>query len=98
MKVGYKYDTGKKWIDGSIIYKKLLSIGALPNNTTKNVPHTETISLTKYARVSALSITNGTTTYTGAATATINNTNVIIATTTDLSLYTGYVEIEFCAG
>lgn len=27
------------WVDGSIIYKKTVDIGALPNNTIKLVPH-----------------------------------------------------------
>lgn len=41
-KEGYsetEMDTGIKWIDGSTIYKKTLSIGALPNSSAKNVPH-----------------------------------------------------------
>lgn len=32
-------NTGAKWIDGSAIYKKTVSIGALPNATTKDVAH-----------------------------------------------------------
>lgn len=32
-------DTGKKWIDGSTVYRKTIVIGALPNATTKDVPH-----------------------------------------------------------
>lgn len=32
-------NTGYAWIDGSPIYKKTISIGALPNNTTKSVAH-----------------------------------------------------------
>ena len=31
--------TGGKWIDGKPIYRKTISCGALPNNTTKNVAH-----------------------------------------------------------
>lgn len=31
--------TSTKWVDGSIIYKKTVDIGALPNNTVKLVPH-----------------------------------------------------------
>lgn len=31
--------TSAKWVDGSIIYKKTVDIGALPNNTAKLVPH-----------------------------------------------------------
>lgn len=32
-------DTGTRWIDGSIIYKKTINFGALPNNTQKDVAH-----------------------------------------------------------
>ena len=32
-------DTGFKWIDGKTIYKKTVSTGALPNNSTKTVSH-----------------------------------------------------------
>lgn len=41
-KEGYsetEIDTGTKWIDGSTIYKKTISIGALPNSASKNVSH-----------------------------------------------------------
>ena len=31
--------TSTKWVDGSVIYKKTVNIGALPNNTIKSVPH-----------------------------------------------------------
>ena len=31
--------TDEKWIDGKPIYRKTISCGALPNNTTKNVAH-----------------------------------------------------------
>lgn len=31
--------TGQRWIDDSLIYRKVISLGALPNNTTKNVAH-----------------------------------------------------------
>ncbi|MCI7633894.1 MAG: tail fiber protein [Mollicutes bacterium] len=32
-------NTGKKWIDGKPIYRKVISCGALPNSTTKIVNH-----------------------------------------------------------
>jgi hypothetical protein len=32
-------NTGKKWIDGKPIYRKIVDIGALPNATTKTVAH-----------------------------------------------------------
>jgi len=86
-------DTGFTWIDGKHIYKKTIDLGALPNNTTKNVAHGIT-SLDKILK------------WTGAATSTIgqtillpspanatftvnvNNTNVVIITTSDRTSYT----------
>lgn len=32
-------DTGKIWIDGKKIYRKVINCGALPNNEEKNIPH-----------------------------------------------------------
>lgn len=100
MVVGRKYDTGKKWTDGSIIYKKLVSIGALPNATTKSTAHSADVDVTKYARVSAFIARNGTQFINiPAVTITAINitaTNVVIISTTDLSAYTAWVEIEFC--
>lgn len=32
-------DTGQKWIDGKVIYRKTVSFGTLPNNTSKSVAH-----------------------------------------------------------
>lgn len=32
-------NTGIKWIDGKVIYKKTIDFGALPNNSLKTVPH-----------------------------------------------------------
>ena len=34
-----EYFTGKYWFDGRKIYGKMFDFGALPNNTTKSVPH-----------------------------------------------------------
>jgi hypothetical protein len=31
--------TNKTWIDGKVIYRKVITTGALPNNTTKNTAH-----------------------------------------------------------
>ena len=32
-------DTGLKWIDGKKVYRKTISVGAMPNATIKNVDH-----------------------------------------------------------
>ena len=31
--------TGREWIDGKSIFRRVIEFGALPNATTKNVPH-----------------------------------------------------------
>lgn len=104
IQVGGKIDTGKKWIDANgaphVIYRKTLSVGALPNATSKNVAHGEAVSLTKYHKVEGLFANNGTTVKTensSGITVDMNATNVVITTATDLSLYVGgVVTIEFC--
>jgi hypothetical protein len=103
-----KVDTGKKFVmpDGTVhpIYRKTLALdgttSSLPNNTTKNVAHGESIALNKYAKVTELRADNATTIKTlesVGVTAEINATNIVVATTSDLSLYLrGLVTIEFC--
>ena len=34
-----EHKTGRKWTDGRDIYEKTIEIGALPNNSTKNIEH-----------------------------------------------------------
>ena len=46
-------DTGKIWIDGKNIYRKVIDCGALPNNTVKNVP----IDITNLNKIIDLTIT-----------------------------------------
>jgi hypothetical protein len=106
---GGKIDTGKKWIDPAtglphVIYRKTLALdgttSSLPNATTKNVTHGEAVSLSKYAKVTELRADNATTIKTlesVGVTAEVNVTNIVVATTTDLSLYLrGAVTLEFC--
>jgi hypothetical protein len=106
---GGKFDTGRKWVnpaDGTkhVIYRKTLALdgttSSLPNATTKNVAHGEAVAISKYAKVVELRADNATTIKTlesVGVTAEINATNVVIATTTDLSTYVrGMVTIEFC--
>lgn len=105
---GGKVDTGKKFIDSTgtphIIYRKTLALdgttSSMPNATTKNVAHNEAINVQRYAKVKELRADNGTTVKTlnsVGVTADINATNVIVASTADLSAYIrGLVTIEFC--
>ena len=105
IKVGVKFDTGKKWIDAAgashVIYQKALTVGALPNAALKNVAHEEALNVvSKYANVVALWASNGTNVKTltsSGITIEITATNVAITTATDLSLFiNGVVVIEFC--
>jgi hypothetical protein len=72
----------------------------MPNATTKNVAHGETIALAKFARVASLRCDNGTTIKTEKSLGVsfdINATNVIVASTADLSTYVrGVLVLEFC--
>lgn len=38
-RLGEDIDTGQRWINGQIIYCRVVDLGALPNATTKNVAH-----------------------------------------------------------
>lgn len=89
-------NTGAKWIDGSAIYKKTISVGALPNSTTKNTAHNIS-NLGQVLRIEGFT-TNGTNTYEMPrvmiggtqyqAQIQINSTNIQIDTGDDLSSYT----------
>lgn len=98
-------NTGVKWIDGSIIYKKTVHFGFLPNNTSKNVAHS--ISNLKYIitffgmaysnvnqrymPLPAASPTN----LNSAVLITINPTNITVATGTDRTSDDAYVTIFY---
>lgn len=107
IQAGGRFDTGRKFIgtDGVArpVYRKQLLIDALANAGAKNVAHTEAIRLntgSSYARVVGMSISNGTLVKTEGSigvTIDISATNVVITSTTDLTLYVnGIVEIDFC--
>ena len=101
-------DTGMKYVhtDGVVspIFRKVLRLDAttssLPNNTTKAVLHGETIALQKWCRVSALRADNGTTIKTEKSAGIsfdVNATQVVVATTSDLTTYLrGVLVLEFC--
>ncbi len=100
---GARFDTGLKYIDAngvvSPILRKVLALNSLPNNSSKNFAHAETLSVTKYARASFWA-SNGTIhkseNSVGCSTE-VTATNVAIATTTDLSLYVnGLIVLDFC--
>lgn len=53
-----EHDTGRRWIDGRIIYRKVVDIGALPNATSKNVLHG--IVANQFISVSGKAVSGGT--------------------------------------
>lgn len=104
IEIGGKHDTGRKWIDSDgaahVIYQKTLSVGALPNTAPKNVAHGEAIALTKYAKIVSLRADNGAlikNETSAGVSVEIDAANVVVTTTSDLSLFVnGIVTIEFC--
>ena len=96
-------NTGKKWIDGKPIYRKVVDCGLWPNNTSKSVPHNinnlETVidlyGFTKNsdnANYFPAVHTNTTTFLNGVY---INGANIVLVTTWNASIYSGFVIIEY---
>ena len=96
-------NTGRLWIDGKVIYRKVVNLGSLPNATPGNVAHgianlSTVVSLSGFA-------TNGTN-FLPIPLARYNNfasqiglyvdkTNVVVEPGIDRTDYTGYVVIEY---
>ena len=96
-------NTGRLWIDGKVIYRKVVNLGSLPNATPGNVAHgianlSTVVSLSGFA-------TNGTN-FLPLPLARYNNfasqiglyvdkTNVVVEPGIDRTDYTGYVVIEY---
>ena len=90
--------TGGKWIDGKPIYRKIVDIGALPNNTSKTVAHGIN-NLEKAIIANGFAINNkGETiyiphTFSGFY---LNKTSIVLNTTYNYSAYTeAYITIEY---
>ena len=98
--------TGDTWIDGKPIYRKVIEIGALPNNYYKSVNH-NILNLNKVIKLYMIvhisdgtfyqANMQGTTTLFGGNTVTVrgNTTQIQVATTADYSTHTGYAIIEY---
>lgn len=98
--------THKKWIDGKPIYRKVVDIGNLPNNTTKRVV-ANTSNLDSLISIQGLAFT--TTKYYITLPDVYPNQQIynirlnyekttdeiVIVTTTDRSSYSGYVILEY---
>ena len=92
-------NTGKTWIDGKPIYRKVYDFGSLPNSGTKNVAIGDDtirfISLQGIAVSGRVAIPIPGDGSTGTNTVFTSTTNVTIKTSTDMSAYTGYVIAEY---
>lgn len=101
LKVGGKFDTGKKFVDSngvpSIIYGKLLESGSLPNATAANVAHGESVDVNKPWSAKAWADNNTTAVQDGTdIKLAMNATNIVVTTVANLSSYHGKIYIEFC--
>jgi hypothetical protein len=92
-------DSGWRWIDDSIIYMKTISLGALPNSSTKNVAHGASIDQLIKIEGAAEGASNQIPLpyyhATNGVDIKVNNTNVVIVTTDNKSTYTGYVTLFY---
>lgn len=91
-----------KWIDGKPLYRKVVDLGNLPNNTIKNVAHGLTISNVRIRNF--YGIASYSTYYLHLPNITSDNTNdvlyintdnIVIKTNTNRSSYTGYCILEY---
>ena len=88
--------TNKTWIDGRPIYRKVISCGALPNNTTKTVAHGVTYSritlIDGYAfnptTTETLQLTNSHPSVVSNIGLYVTGANITLATGTDRSAFT----------
>ncbi len=96
LNVGEKIDTGVKWL-GERIFTKIIDVGALPNNTTKDVAHGESLAIEGFtsARVFGWDADNALCVHRD-LTIELTSTHVRLVTATNLSGITqAYVQIEF---
>ena len=96
-------DTGKTWIDGKKIYRKVVEFGALPNATSKDVAHgisnldyIVSINTTARYNTNYISIPYvDETTLANAISISIRNTKIRISSGANQSMYTATVVIEY---
>lgn len=99
-------NTGVKWVDGNLIYKKTINFGTLPNNTTKTVAHGITnlgyvikIEGTTYNPNNGhynpipLSFKGGDTQYN--VETYVTSSNIVMISTTDRSRYSAYITLYY---
>ena len=99
-------NTGKLWIDGKPIYRKIIDFGSLPNATSKSVAH-------NINNLGFVINVSGTVYHTTVITyypiplqykgndsnynveIYVNNTNIVMNSNTDRSFYSAYVILEY---
>lgn len=100
-------DTGKTWIDGKKIYRKVVNLGSLPKNTIKTTAHGIT-NADRFVDIRAIAYVSNSNTHlpipyvhSGSNMADslgiyVNATNVAISSPNyDFSLYSGYAILEY---
>lgn len=99
--------TGKYWINGKKIYRKIINFGALPNSTTKSVAHgisnlDEVLLLnaiaksgTSYKTIPDVISTNAAQYLTGQIKISISSGNIVIYTESNQSSFSAYITIEY---
>lgn len=92
LEAGKKFDTGIKYTDSSgsrAVFRKVVDFGALPNTTTKNVAHGESVD--PDLATGTIYANDGTTALT--LTPSLTATNISLTTTSDLSSYANAIAI-----
>lgn len=96
-------NTGTKWINGAVVYKKTINLGSLPNNTVKAVAHSISnldfvidVQATASDGVNRIVIPATATTGTASQVSIyIDGTNVNITSGNDRSGYSGYATLYY---
>lgn len=89
-------DTGKKWIDGRPIYRKVVFIETMPNNASLGTPHgiTDLDFMTSLTGVAIGSVSRPIP-YSNSVLLSYNATNISLLTSIDMSAYSAYVTCEY---
>ena len=89
-------NTGRKWIDGSLIYRKVVYIGNATLGSSNNFPHNiqNLGTVIKLARHFVYSNTQYMM-WDGSPTMTVNNTNIAVSGASSLSVTKLYFIIEY---
>lgn len=92
-------DTGKKWIDGKSIFRKVFEVASFPNATSVDIPHGIS-DLGDVIDLYAMKFPVGTgsgykSNYASTLQVKYNATNITVTTNTDSSAANGFILIEY---